>query len=183
MSDYTITRVTDTDVRYVLAALTQDVENFYRDTYGTADSSGHVRPEMFLSDRGGLISLWEDRTRLVGMAGWTDLDQLGYGTPDRPRPVLDPNSNETVRVAELRRLFLVDDVRGKGLSTKLDTARLEHLRDDRHFDWAVGETGHAQDRSRAIHSRPPYRTIPPFGDFAHEAELGSHYYAVRLEDI
>lgn len=180
MSTYEVRRVHDSAVSEVLAELTPSVEKFYRDTYGTEDSSGNVHAEMFTRWRGGLVSMWENGERLVGMAGWTDVAQLGYGSADKPLPYLGPNRGP---VAELRRLFLLDDVRGKGLSTKLDTERLEQIWADAQFMWAVGETGHAQDRSREIHSRPPYRTIDPFGDFAHEAELGSHYYAVRLEDI
>lgn len=193
---YTVERVADDLVEDVLAALTPHVENFYAHTYGTAAAAGIASPEMFQTPRGGLMAMWTAQTppgengeaegpRLVGMAGWTDTDHLGYtpaGQPGPPAPSLEgwvPGE----RVAELRRLFLVEEVRGQGLSTVLDAARLEAIADDGQFTWAVGETGHAQERSRALHSRWPYREIPPFGAFAHEADLGSHYYGVRPADL
>lgn len=176
MSDIRTERVADSAVEEVLDGLTPNVEEFYAQTYGSADAAGDVNAEMFKAPRGGLLALRSD-DRLVGMAGWTDLSQLGYGTRERPAPDL------TGRIAELRRLFLVKEVRGIGLSTVLDMDRLRAIRDDGQFDWAVGETGHAQERSREIHSRKPYRTIEPFGAFAHEADLGSHYYGVLLNDL
>lgn len=172
----TVERATEDELSLVIRELDPEIEDYYLRTYGTADSAGKGSPELFTEPRGGLvIARYGNET--AGIAGWTDIERLGYGIdPYRPLP------NTLGPTCELKRLYVRERYRGKGLAGLLDECRMAEIFLHTRFENAVGETGAEQLGSRAIHSKPPYTLIEPFGDFAQEAHLGSMYYAVNRTD-
>ena len=153
----------------VLRHMQPYIDRAYITMYGDAAEAGKGDPELFSGLRGRLWVAYADSTP-IGIAGWTRLAELGYDVV----PFLDPSS-----VVELKRLFVVPDFRGIGITDLLDQYRLFDIF-TRGYQLAVGETGPAQLASKAVHSKAPYGQVPPFGDF--QDNEGSSFFGVTAED-
>lgn len=157
-------RLTDSPEK-ALEELRAPLELAYLTMYGHEGESGVAHPEEFMDPRGGLWTAY-DGSKLVGIAGWTDISLLGYETVPEARS------------AELKRLFVLPEYRGK-LTQELDRWRLFHIFTSG-FDLAVGETGAPQKASKVAHSRFPYHEEKPYGRYADNP--GSFFFGCWKSD-
>ncbi|WP_028050448.1 GNAT family N-acetyltransferase [Cellulomonas sp. URHD0024] len=70
-------------------------------------------------------------------------------------------------VGELKRMYVVPEARGRGLSRRVLT-ELEHLALDRGFHRLILETGVLQIQAIGLYLSAGYRSIPNFGEYADE---------------
>jgi GNAT superfamily N-acetyltransferase len=130
-------------------ALTDHAQRFYVQLYGGPDATPFTADE-FAPPRGNfLIGYLEGRP--VAMGGW------------RFSPVRAPEGAE--RPAEIKRMFVHETVRGRGLARRL----LGALEDDAlaaGADWMILETGQPQVAAIGLYRTAGYSDIAPFGFYA-----------------
>jgi GNAT superfamily N-acetyltransferase len=80
-------------------------------------------------------------------------------------------------VAELKRMYVAPEARGRGLSRQV-LDELERLATDRGFHRLVLETGVLQVQAMGLYMSAGYRSIPNFGEYA--AETASRCFAKDL---
>ena len=82
--------------------------------------------------------------------------------------------------AELKRMYVVPDARGRGVATAL-LAALEGVARDRGWATLRLETGPRQPEAIALYTRAGYRPIEAFGAYAGAPEAGdSVFYERRI---
>jgi GNAT superfamily N-acetyltransferase len=132
-----------------IVALTADVQAYYEQIYGGPDSTP-VDDAEFTPPRGAFFVGYDDG-RPVAMGGWR-----WYHAPVRI---------SAQRPAEIKRMYVVPDVRGRGLARRL----LGHLEDNARAagaDALVLETGLPQPDAIALYRASGYTDIPRFGHYA-----------------
>lgn len=141
------------DPAAILDALMPELEQVYLEIYGPEEENLFAagEPDYFTYPRGRLWVVYVDN-ELAGMAGWSDLAQLGEYNPFE------------VPTVELKRLFVRPKFQKMGLSKKMDEYRLFDVFNSG-YELAVGETGHPQKSSIAMHQAPLYGPVQPFGEF------------------
>lgn len=142
-------------------ALIERVQAEYVVRYGGPDESP-MDPEGFLPPAGDFFLGWLDDVP-VAMGGW------------RLRPDVRALGGSTA--AELKRMYVVDDYRRRGIS-RLVLARLEESARESGADLVVLETGIMQPEALALYGSSGYTAIPGFGFYKDEPE--SRYLGRRL---
>ena len=130
-------------------ALTEQVQQFYVQIYGGPDGTPFAAEEFTAPNGGFLIGYQRDRP--VAMGGWR---LAPYAPPAGAR-----------RAAEIKRMYVADEARGRGFARALLTA----LEDDARAagaDWMVLETGHRQVAAVALYRSNGYVPIAPYGYYA-----------------
>jgi GNAT superfamily N-acetyltransferase len=138
------------------AALTALAQDFYVSIYGGPDDTPFTTDE-FAAPRGRFLVGYLDGAP-VAMGGW------------RLRRPGDPSW--ALRPAEIKRMFVVEAVRGRGLAS-LVLAALESGAAAAGADWLLLETGRPQTSAIALYRRSGYRDVPPFGFYAAEPDVVS----------
>ncbi len=136
-------------------ALTEQVQQFYIEIYGGPDGTPFTA-EDFAPPNGGFLVGYLDG-RPVAMGGW------------RFAPYAAPAGAD--RAAEIKRMYVADEARGRGFGRLLLTA----LEDDAWkagADWMVLETGH-QVAAVGLYRGRGYVDIAPYGFYADEPEVVS----------
>jgi GNAT superfamily N-acetyltransferase len=143
----TLDRVTygDADV----AALVEQVQDYYRAIYGGPDDSPLTDTE--LTPPTGLFLLARFGDEPVGMAGWRRVAPLDALGGERP--------------AEVRRMYTVPAARHRGVARAL-LAELERTAAAYGADVMVLSTGHLQPDAVAFYRACGYVDIPLFGHWA-----------------
>jgi len=100
----------------------------------------------------------------VTMGGWRLRTDAGTTLPGE-------------RPAEIKRMFVREHARGRGLGRRL-LAALERAAEAAGVDWLVLETGERQPEAIALYRSAGYHDIGPFGMYADEAD--SVYLGKRL---
>jgi GNAT superfamily N-acetyltransferase len=137
-------------------ALTEQAQLFYVDLYGGPDGTPFTVEE-FAPPRGRFyVGYLEERP--VAMGGW------------RFSPVIAPV--EATRPAEIKRMFVRQDVRHHGLARRL-LAALEAGARDAGADWMILETGRPQVAAIALYRASGYVDIAHFGFYADEPDVVS----------
>jgi GNAT superfamily N-acetyltransferase len=131
-------------------ALTSEVQAYYQQIYGGPDDTPLGENE-FAPPAGAFFIGYSGGTP-VAMGGWRwHLAPLGIPA-DRP--------------AEIKRMYVVESLRGRGLARRL----LGHLEDSARAagaDAIVLETGRRQPAAVALYRSSGYHDIPRFGHYAH----------------
>ena len=130
-------------------ALTERAQRFYIEIYGGPDGTPFTT-EDFAPPNGGFLVGYLDG-RPVAMGGW------------RFGPYASPAGAD--RAAEIKRMFVATEARGRGLGR----AVLSALEDDARAagaDWMVLETGEPQVAAVALYRRSGYVDIAPYGFYA-----------------
>jgi len=137
-------------------ALTEQAQSFYVEIYGGPDGTPFSADEFAPPHGGFRIGYLDDRP--VAMGGW------------RFSPVLAPEGAE--RPSEIKRMFVHESVRGRGLARRL----LHALEDDARAagaDWMILETGRPQVAAIGLYRAGGYVNIAPFGFYADKPEVVS----------
>jgi GNAT superfamily N-acetyltransferase len=140
--------------------LVEEVQAEYVVRYGGRDETP-LDPLMFELPEGSFFVAYAGG-RPVATGAWRRSDVSALGA---------------TRTAEIKRMYVTPDFRGRGLARTL----LAHLEADAAVhgaDAVVLETGLAQPEAMALYESSGYRPIPPFG-FYRDAPL-SRCYAKRL---
>lgn len=136
----------------VVTRLTEEAQAFYRLVYGHGHEgdTSPVDPEEF-TEPGGRFLVAYDGTEPVAMGSWR------FVPPGDPVPSLRP--------AEIKRMYVVDTARGRGLAR----AMLRHLEESAHdagADRMVLEAGTQQVAALALYRNSGYEPITKFGYYA-----------------
>ncbi|MDQ1631330.1 MAG: hypothetical protein QOC80_1302 [Frankiaceae bacterium] len=133
--------------------LTEQVQDHYREIYGGPDTTP-FEDEDFEAPRGAFFVAYDEGIA-VGMGGWRF----------HPGPVDIPAG----RPAEIKRMYVVEDARGRGVARRL-LAHLEATAWDAGADAIVLETGKRQPAAIALYRAEGYVDIPRFGHYADQPD-------------
>lgn len=132
--------------------LTVEVQTFYRSVYGGEGDSTPVEPGQFTEPYGRFFVAYDD-DEPVAMGGW------------RFVPAGEPVPGE--RPAEIKRMYVVDGARGRGLAREM-LRHLERSALEAGADWMILETGEPQVAAVGLYRTCGYDPITKFGHYAHE---------------
>jgi GNAT superfamily N-acetyltransferase len=129
--------------------LTEKVQAYYVHIYGGPDSAPVDVAEFRRPGGAFFVGYLDDLP--VAMGGWRF----------HPAP---PDIGAT-HAAEIKRMYVVEGQRGKGLARSM-LAHLEHSAATAGADALVLETGRAQPEGIALYLSSGYHDVPPFGHYA-----------------
>ncbi|QNP72162.1 GNAT family N-acetyltransferase [Streptomyces roseirectus] len=128
--------------------LNDEVQAEYHERYGDGGDATHLEPSDFKPPRGLYLIAYDDADRPVATGGWRSQDHSDEGHSDGD--------------AELKRMFVIREMRGHGLARRI----LAALEDDAR---AAGrtrmilETGTEQPEAIALYLSSGYEPCPKFG--------------------
>ncbi|MEU2059800.1 GNAT family N-acetyltransferase [Streptomyces sp. NPDC013455] len=143
--------------------LNDEVQAEYHLRYGDGGDATVLDAADFLPPRGVYLIAYDEHDRPVATGGWRSQDENGEGNQDGD--------------AELKRMFVVAEMRGRGLARRMLTA----LEDDARAAGRtrmVLETGTKQPEAIALYTSSGYTPCAKFG-FYREYE-DSRCFAKRL---
>lgn len=144
-----------------VTALVAAVQDEYEQIYGEPDATV-VDPSDF-ADPNGWFAVGYEHGRPVAMGGWRR----------RPAGGLVPGTAP----AEIKRMYVVPEARGRGLS-RLVLAAIEESAGAAGIDVLVLESGEPQTAAVALYRNSGYTDAPRFGHYADEQD--AVYLAKRL---
>ncbi|MGW7516612.1 GNAT family N-acetyltransferase [Streptomyces sp. NPDC054796] len=135
----------------------------YAERYGDEGDVTPLEPEMFDPPRGVYLVAYDEEGHPVATGGWRaqDLNDEGYSDGD----------------AEIKRMFVIREVRGQGLARRI----LAALEDDARAAGRtrmVLETGTEQPEAISLYTSSGYEPTKKFGHYRFEAK--SRCYAKPL---
>ncbi len=148
-------------------ALTVLAQRFYVEIYGSPDDAP-VTNEEFASPRGTFLVGYLEGVA-AAMGGWR-FDTASIAGMTRP--------------AEIKRMFVRDDLRGRGLAHEVLDA-LERSALAAGADWMILETGQPQIAAQAFYRACGYTAVDRFGHYADSplaCHLGKHLIRPRNDE-
>lgn len=139
-----------------VVALTEQVQRFYVEIYGGPDGTPFTAEEFAPPNGGFLVGYLAGRP--VAMGGW------------RFAPYAAPAGAD--RAAEIKRMYVADEARGRGFGRALLTA----LEDDARAagaDWMVLETGLPQTAAVGLYRASGYVDVAPYGFYGGKPDVVS----------
>lgn len=139
----------------------------YSKMYGDASEAQSISVGIFQAPKGRLLTV-RAGDLLVGMGGWAWVRYLGEGYPESWLP----------DTAEVKRVFIREEFRGRGLGKLLNE---EIIEDARAHDVGrlVAETGEPQVAAVALYTSLGYTAdYRPFGKI--ETSATSHFFGMKL---
>lgn len=136
-----------------VTALVAAVQREYVQIYGEPDST-RVDPAEFAAPNGWFVVGYE-HGRPVAMGGWRRRQPGGVVPGNAP--------------AEIKRMYVVPEARGRGLS-RLVLAAIEESAAAAGIDVLVLETGQPQAVAVSLYRSSGYTDAPRFGDYADEED-------------
>jgi GNAT superfamily N-acetyltransferase len=131
--------------------LIAEVQAEYVVRYGGPDDA-HIASDQFdLPD--GRFAVGYCDGEPVAMGGWRRL------------PVADPRTGWADPAAEIKRMFVVERMRGAGFARAM-LAYLERSAAGQGIRWLLLETGSKQPEALALYRSSGYADVPPFGHYA-----------------
>ncbi|MGW7349694.1 GNAT family N-acetyltransferase [Streptomyces sp. NPDC054784] len=123
------------------------VQEEYTERYGESDVTP-LAPEMFDPPHGLYLLAYDDEGRPVATGGWRAQEdgETGYAPGD----------------AEIKRMFVIREVRGQGLARRI-LAALEDSAREAGRTRMVLETGTEQPEAMALYASSGYAPTPKFG--------------------
>ncbi|MDT0323027.1 GNAT family N-acetyltransferase [Streptomyces millisiae] len=147
--------------------LNDEVQAEYAERYGDEGDITPLDPEMFVSPRGLYLVAYDESGRPIATGGWRSQDtasEEGYADGD----------------AEIKRMFVVREARGRGLS-RIILARLEEDARAAGRKRMVLETGTAQPEAMALYRSAGYVLLPDAEKFGlYRASDNSRCFAKPL---
>ncbi|MGQ4413898.1 GNAT family N-acetyltransferase [Streptomyces sp. SAS_269] len=139
------------------------VQEEYHLRYGDGGDATVLDAADFDPPRGAYLITYDERDRPVATGGWRSQDSNGEGNEDGD--------------AELKRMFVVDGMRGLGLARRILAALEEDARMAGRIRMVL-ETGTKQPEAIALYASSGYQPCTKFGYYRHYEE--SLCYAKRL---
>ncbi|MEX3101298.1 MULTISPECIES: GNAT family N-acetyltransferase [unclassified Streptomyces] len=143
--------------------LNDEVQAEYHERYGDGGDATHLDPADFRPPQGLYLIAYDDSDRPVATGGWRSQDQNDEGYSDGD--------------AELKRMFVIREMRGLGLARRI----LATLEDDARAAGRtrmVLETGTEQPEAIALYVSSGYEPCPKFGYYRNSPS--SRCYAKAL---
>ncbi|MFI5965171.1 GNAT family N-acetyltransferase [Streptomyces asoensis] len=128
--------------------LNDEVQAEYHERYGDGGDATVLQPSDFQHPRGVYLIAYDELDRPVATGGWRSQDHDGKGHEDGD--------------AELKRMFVIREVRGRGLARRM----LSALEDDARAAGRtrmVLETGTEQPEAIALYTSSGYEPCVKFG--------------------
>ncbi|MEE1929485.1 GNAT family N-acetyltransferase [Streptomyces sp. TRM 70351] len=135
--------------------LDAEVQQEYAERYASEGDVTPLAPEMFEPPRGLYLLAYDDAERPVATGGWRAMDRDGEGYADGD--------------AEVKRMFVVRDARGRGLARTI-LARLEDSARAAGRVRMVLETGIKQPEAIALYRSSGYEPCGKFGCYREEPD-------------
>ncbi|MFG2882382.1 GNAT family N-acetyltransferase [Streptomyces sp. NPDC048297] len=143
--------------------LNDEVQAEYDLRYGDGGDATVLDALDFDPPRGVYLIAYDEHDRPVATGGWRRQDENGQGNEDGD--------------AELKRMFVVDGMRGRGLARRMLTALEEDARTAGRVRMVL-ETGTKQPEAIALYASSGYEPCTKFGYYRHHED--SLCYAKRL---
>ncbi|MFE0386657.1 GNAT family N-acetyltransferase [Streptomyces bungoensis] len=143
--------------------LNDEVQAEYAERYGDDGDATVLAATDFDPPRGVYLIAYDERDRPVATGGWRSQDSNGEGNEDGD--------------AELKRMFVVAQMRGRGLARRMLAALEEDARMAGRVRMVL-ETGTKQPEAIALYTSAGYEPCTKFGYYRHHEE--SRCYAKRL---
>lgn len=155
------------DPEGILELLSNEIRQDYMEMYDGDESEMGEFPPYLLKCSGELYIAIVDGD-LAGCGGWVWVDALGYTFNQVPEAWGE------LRVAEVKRVFVRNEYRRKGIASAIDEAIFAGAF-EAGADLVVGETGRAQLASQAMRiNQPGMIPVEPFGKYYRD--LGSLFF-------
>ncbi|CAK7287964.1 putative acetyltransferase [Streptomyces misionensis JCM 4497] len=133
------------------------VQAEYAERYGDDGDATVLTPEDFLPPRGLYLIAYDEADRPVATGGWRSQDRNDEGYADGD--------------AELKRMFVIEQLRGRGLARRILAALEEDARAAGRVRMVL-ETGTKQPEAVALYTSSGYEPCAKFGYYRfHEESL------------
>ncbi|MFD1662273.1 GNAT family N-acetyltransferase [Streptomyces caeni] len=137
--------------------LNDQVQAEYHLRYGDGGDATHLDPAMFMPPAGLFLIVYDTQDRPVATGGWRSQEQNEDGYQDGD--------------AELKRMYVVEELRGRGLARRI-LAELEEDARAAGRTRMVLETGTKQPEAVALYASSGYEPCEKFGYYRfHELSL------------
>ncbi|MET8943147.1 GNAT family N-acetyltransferase [Streptomyces sp. NPDC004542] len=146
--------------------LNDAVQAEYHLRYGDGGDATALAPSDFEPPSGVYLIAYDETGRPVATGGWRSRDANGEGNVDGD--------------AELKRMYVVDGMRGRGLARRMLAALEEDARAAGRLRMVL-ETGTKQPEAIALYSSSGYEPCAKFGYYRHHEE--SRCFAKALKDF
>jgi GNAT superfamily N-acetyltransferase len=143
--------------------LNDEVQAEYHVRYGDGGDATALDSADFDPPRGVYLIAYDEHDRPVATGGWRSQDRNDEGNEDGD--------------AELKRMYVVADMRGRGLARRMLTALEEDARAAGRFRMVL-ETGTKQPEAIALYASSGYEPCAKFGYYRHHEE--SRCFAKQL---
>ncbi|MGW4561767.1 GNAT family N-acetyltransferase [Streptomyces sp. NPDC004561] len=143
--------------------LNDEVQAEYRQRYGDDGDATLLAAGDFDPPAGVYLIAYDVSDRPVATGGWRSQDRNGQGNEDGD--------------AELKRMYVIDGMRGRGLARRMLAALEEDARTAGRVRMVL-ETGTAQPEAIALYASSGYELCAKFGHYRHHEE--SRCFAKRL---
>ncbi|MEU3278137.1 GNAT family N-acetyltransferase [Streptomyces antibioticus] len=143
--------------------LNDEVQAEYHERYGDGGDATVLKPADFEPPRGVYLIAYDATDRPVATGGWRSQDANGEGNQDGD--------------AELKRMFVIRDMRGRGLARRMLLALEEDARTAGRTRMVL-ETGTEQPEAIALYTSSGYEPCVKFGYY--RAYDSSRCYAKPL---
>lgn len=128
--------------------LNDEVQAEYHERYGDGGDATVLEPSDFRPPRGVYFIAYDELDRPVATGGWRSQDDDGKGHEDGD--------------AELKRMFVIREARGRGLARRMLTALEEDARAAGRIRMVL-ETGTEQPEAIALYTSSGYEPCTKFG--------------------
>lgn len=137
--------------------LNAQVQAEYHLRYGDGGDATHLDPAMFVPPSGLFLIAYDAQDRPVATGGWRSQKQNEEGYQDGD--------------AELKRMYVIEELRGRGLARRILAALEEHARAAGRTRMVL-ETGTKQPEAVALYGSSGYAPCEKFGYYRfHELSL------------
>ncbi|MFF9087243.1 GNAT family N-acetyltransferase [Streptomyces sp. NPDC014991] len=143
--------------------LNDEVQAEYHLRYGDGGDATALDPADFDPPRGLYLIAYDEQDRPVATGGWRSQDRNEEGNEDGD--------------AELKRMYVVEDMRGRGLARRILADLEEDARAAGRLRMVL-ETGTKQPEAIALYTSSGYEPCVKFGYYRHYED--SRCYAKRL---
>lgn len=146
--------------------LNDEVQAEYHLRYGDGGDATVLDASDFRPPRGVYLIAYDESDRPVATGGWRSQDANGEGNEDGD--------------AELKRMYVIEELRGQGLARRMLAALEEDAREAGRLRMVL-ETGTKQPEAIALYSSSGYEPCAKFGYYRHHEE--SRCFAKTLKDL
>ncbi|MEU0003277.1 GNAT family N-acetyltransferase [Streptomyces sp. NPDC006314] len=143
--------------------LNDEVQAEYHQRYGDGGDATALDPADFHPPRGVYLIAYDEYDRPVATGGWRGQDRNDEGNEDGD--------------AELKRMYVIQEMRGRGLARRMLAALEEDARMAGRIRMVL-ETGTKQPEAIALYASSGYEPCTKFGYYRHYEE--SRCFAKRL---